>query len=117
MADQKKLNYVNLEYLKSMSGDDPVIIKEMIDVFSGQIPTFVKEMQDYYVKEDWTNLGMLAHKAKSSVAIMGMDDLANMLKELELSAKEGKSIEKYAGYIQRFINDTQNAVNELKGLY
>ncbi len=117
MADEKKLNFVNLEYLKNMSGDDPAIIKEMIEVFIGQIPAFVTEMQDYYEKKDWTNLGLLAHKAKSSVAIMGMHDLADMLKDIEISAREGKSIEKYAGYIQRFINDTQNAVDELKGLY
>jgi len=113
----KKEKLINLEYLKTMSGNDPGIIKEMIDVFIGQIPDFVKEMQELYDKGDWTNLALLAHKTKSSVAIMGMNKLVDMLKEFELLAREGKSTEKYAAFIQQFTKNTQQAINELRNLY
>jgi HPt (histidine-containing phosphotransfer) domain-containing protein len=59
---------------------------------------------------------MLAHKAKSSVAIMGMSDLATILKTLELQAKEGKELEKYQSYIDRFRTDTAEAIKELDDL-
>ena len=114
---KKKLEYVNLSYIKSMSGNDPGIIKELVDVFIEQVPEFIKEMQELFDNQDWHNLGMLAHKAKSSIAIMGMDDLAAMLKEFELDAKEAKSPEKYAAYIQRFIDETDHAVKELKDYF
>ena len=117
MADEKKLEYVNLDYIKNMSGGDQSIIRELVDVFVEQIPEFIQEMQDFFDKQDWPNLGMLAHKAKSSIAIMGMDSLAAMLKDFELDAKEGKSPEKYDGYIKRFIDETTHAVEELKNYF
>jgi len=117
MAGKKKPEYVNLEYIESMSGGDESIMRELVDVFTEQVPEFIREMQELHEKQDWTNLGMLAHKAKSSIAIMGMDDLAVMLKEFELDAKEAKSPEKYPAYIERFINETTHAVEELKSIF
>ncbi len=117
MAGGKKLEYVNLEYIETMSAGDEAIVKELVEVFIDQVPEFITEMKDLYEKKDWTNLGMLAHKAKSSIAIMGMDDLAAMLKEFELDAKSAKSPEKYAGYIERFIDETTHAVEELKAYF
>jgi HPt (histidine-containing phosphotransfer) domain-containing protein len=73
-------------------------------------------MKLFLEQKNYLSLGMLAHKAKSSVAIMGMSDLATILKTLELQAKEGKEIEKYQSYIDRFKNDTTEAVKELDDL-
>ena len=117
MAGKRNLEYVNLEYIESMSGGDETIIRELVDIFIEQVPEFIREMQKLYEKQDWTNLGMLAHKAKSSIAIMGMNDLAAMLKEFELNAKEAKSPEKYSGYIERFVDETTHAVEELKSIF
>ena len=61
-------------------------------------------------------LGLLAHKAKSSVAIMGMNDLAVMLKTFELQAKEEKESELYESYITRFKTETEAAITELDDL-
>ncbi len=109
----ENFKYVNLDYLKSMAGDNQDLIAEMAEIFVQQIPEFNKIFDSLYEKEDWYNLGMQAHKAKSSVAIMGMDDLAAMLKDFELLAKEGKSPEKYPEFINRFKEETARAVEEL----
>ena len=111
------LKYVNLDYLKSMAGDNQDLIVEMVEIFVDQIPEFNEIFESLYEKEDWYNLGMQAHKAKSSVAIMGMDDLAAMLKEFELLAKEGRSPEKYAEYIRRFKEETERAAEELTAFF
>jgi uncharacterized protein YnzC (UPF0291/DUF896 family) len=47
---------------------------------------------------------------------MGMSELATMLKTLELQAKEGQESEKYQSYIDKFRNDTLEAVKELDDL-
>ena len=57
---------------------------------------------------------MIAHKAKSSVAIMGMEKQSNDLKTLELLAKEEKDTEKYLQIIQTFEEDCKKAVEELR---
>jgi HPt (histidine-containing phosphotransfer) domain-containing protein len=85
-------------------------------MFREQVVEFHNEMKSFLEQKNYLSLGLLAHKAKSSVAIMGMSDLADLLKTLELQAKEGKETEKYQSYIDRFRNDTAEAVKELDDL-
>ena len=105
--------FINTEYLESVSGGDMEVISELISIFKEQVSEMADEMDSLYGKGDYYNLGLLAHKAKSSVAIMGMDDLADMLKKFELQAKEGTATDKYPEFINRFKEQTVNAVTEL----
>jgi len=70
-------------------------------------------MLDLYTKKDYIQLGKLAHKAKSSISIMGLSDLALDLKTLENNAKAGIKIESYKKIIDNFIRETDEAVSEL----
>jgi hypothetical protein len=105
---------INTDYIESVAGGDMEIIKELVNIFSSQIDEFSMEMRTLNEKVQYYQLGLLAHKAKSSVAIMGMEGLATMLKTFELEAKENRNTEKYAGYISRFESDTREALRELE---
>lgn len=100
-------------YLENVTGGDKEIIEEIVTIFKGQVPEFIGEMNDLYSKEAYYELGLLAHKAKSSVAIMGMESTAVLLKTFELQAKAGENKEAYKGYIEQFISDTSLAMDEL----
>lgn len=108
--------FVNTEYLDSVSGGDNQIIIEIIGIFREQVVEMYDEMSKLMANKDYKSLGMLAHKAKSSVAIMGMNDLADMLKTFELQAKESQDTELYESYIDRFKKETTAAVTELDDL-
>ena len=108
--------YINTDYLDSVSAGDNEIIREIVSIFREQVVEIQSEMKNLLAKKDYNALGLLAHKAKSSVMIMGMDDLGNMLKTFELQAKEGIETDKYESYISRFGNDTFEAVKELDDL-
>ncbi len=108
--------YINTEYLEMVAGGDSNLLTELINMFRDQVAEFNSEMKILYREKNYFALGNLAHKAKSSVAIMGMDNLANMLKNFELQAKDGRSTEKYASYISRFESDTKSALEELDTL-
>jgi len=108
--------FINPEYLNSIAAGDYEMICEIVDMFKEQITETYFEMKSLYSDNNYKALGCLAHKAKSSVAIMGMDDLAVMLKTLELQAREGKGSESYEEYIERFKNDTREAIKELDDL-
>ena len=105
--------FINLEYLESVSGGDISVITELVDMFKEQVVEVYAEMKSLYSGQEYKQLGMLAHKAKSSVAIMGMSALADMLKDFELSAKASQNREMYESYINRFYDDTKAAVSEL----
>lgn len=108
--------YINTEYLDSVSGGDNDIFLEIAGIFREQVVEFHNDMKSLLERKDYHSLGLLAHKAKSSVAIMGMNDLAVMLKRFELQAKEGKETDKYESYISRFRTDTEEALKELDDL-
>jgi HPt (histidine-containing phosphotransfer) domain-containing protein len=106
--------FINIEYLETVSGGDPDIIYEIVNIFKEQSVEIFNEMIVLLTENNYPALGLLAHKAKSSVAIMGMDNLAQMLKTFELQAKEGKETQLYKSYIDRFRVETDAAILELE---
>jgi HPt (histidine-containing phosphotransfer) domain-containing protein len=108
--------YINTEYLEMVAGGDSDLLKELIGMFRDQVIEFNSELKEHFAGGDHAAMGNLAHKAKSSVAIMGMDSLANMLKTFEIEAKDGKNAEKYESYIKRFEDETRHALEELDEL-
>jgi HPt (histidine-containing phosphotransfer) domain-containing protein len=108
--------FINMEYLDSVSGGDAGIINEILVIFKEQSVEIYNEMKSHLASKNYTSLGLLAHKAKSSVAIMGMNELANLLKTFELQARDGKEPQLYESYLERFISETQVAIAELEDL-
>lgn len=105
--------FINTEYLDSVSGGDPDLTSEIVSIFKEQVAEAYSEMKKLNASMEYNALGLLAHKIKSSVSIMGMNDLAMLLKTFELETRDGKNSEKYASYIERFKSETENAVKEL----
>lgn len=85
MDQEEKIT--DLSYLKEMSGNDKSIIEEMIEIFIDQIPEFEEEITTHFDNQDWSKLGAIAHKAKSSVRTMGMEYLGDCLEQLEHFSK------------------------------
>lgn len=108
--------YINPEYLDSVSAGDTEIVRELVDMFRSQIEETQNEMRTLLDKKDYNSLGLLAHKAKSSVLIMGMADLGSLLKTFEIQAREGIEPHKYESYIDQFSRQTSEAVKELEDL-
>jgi HPt (histidine-containing phosphotransfer) domain-containing protein len=104
----------NLSYLKNMTDGNPDLMQELINIFISQADEYTREMQELHAQGDWQALSRLAHKAKSSVAIMGMTELSEMLKDLELFARDQKNVDKFPDYINKFTTEINIACKELK---
>lgn len=114
MDDKGKL--VDLSYVRAMAGDSMDLVNEMINIFISQVPGFISDMKSCHQDKNWTQLGLIAHKAKSSAAVMGMEKQASSLKDLELKSKDGIDAEQYSEYIRSFENDCQAAIIELQDI-
>ncbi len=87
MLNQFKI--INLTYLESISDGDNDIVNELIGIFIDQMPDFYEGFAESFEKKEWLKIAAFAHKAKSSVLSMGIDDLGNKdLKDLELICKQ-----------------------------
>jgi HPt (histidine-containing phosphotransfer) domain-containing protein len=103
----------DLTYLKNMSAGNKDLVVEMINIFKTQVAEFNLGMKELYNNKEYEQLGRLAHKAKSSISIMGLEDLAKDLKTFENLAKAGEEVEKYPVFINKFKEETSVAVEEL----
>ena len=106
--------YTNLKYLRTITEGNKEIIREMIEMFLVQAPQFISNLKMYYENQQYAALGKEAHKAKSSLQIMGMSDLEADMKKLQLKTIEGTDIQSYPVYISNFETQCKVAMEELK---
>jgi HPt (histidine-containing phosphotransfer) domain-containing protein len=108
------MTYIDLNYLESVTGGDPEIMQEMKDIFIAQVPEFIENLKKFLNEGHYIELGKEAHKAKSSVMIMGMEKLASDLKTLQLATIAGTNVESYPDFVRKFEEQCLGAVKELK---
>jgi HPt (histidine-containing phosphotransfer) domain-containing protein len=84
----KQFEIIDLSYLNSIADGNQDIVNELVEIFIEQLPEFTDGLNEAFVAEKWTEVAALAHKAKSSMISMGMNEIGNVdLKNLELIAK------------------------------
>jgi HPt (histidine-containing phosphotransfer) domain-containing protein len=108
------MTFIDLNYLESISDGDPEIMQEMKDLFIAQVPEFIENLNKYLKEGHYIELGKEAHKAKSSVMIMGMEELVRDLKTLQLATVAGTNVESYPDFVRKFEEQCLGAVEELK---
>jgi len=104
----------DLNYLRTMSGGDDNFIREMITLFREQIGEYKQDMPELLRKKDYDSLSKMAHKAKSSVAVMGMKNVAKQLKDLEILANKGEEVDRYESLVNEFLEQSELALIELE---
>jgi HPt (histidine-containing phosphotransfer) domain-containing protein len=107
-------NYTDLTYLKSVTNNETSVIREMIELFVNQVPEFSANLNKYLKEKRYEELGKEAHKAKSSLMVIGMDDLAKDMKILQLLTLDNKDIDTYPAYVNKFDKQCFRAIEELK---
>ncbi|HNW51787.1 MAG TPA: Hpt domain-containing protein [Prolixibacteraceae bacterium] len=108
------MSYTDLSYLKEITGGESSIVKEMIEMFLEQVEEFKVNMTNYLNNKNYIELGKEAHKAKSSVLIVGMEDLGKNLKKLQLLTEQNAEVETYPDYVKMFIDQCTAAKTELE---
>lgn len=104
-------------YLENITGGDKSLIKEMIDILKEQLPEFVNDMKDSINTGNYTKFASVLHKAKSSVAIIGLNQLTQEIKAMEECAAEGYHSENYLVFIEHFSKVCNNAVIKLEEIF
>jgi HPt (histidine-containing phosphotransfer) domain-containing protein len=103
----------SLDYLNEVTGGDPEITKEFIEMFFEQIVEFKAGLRNHLSQKKYKELGELAHKAKSSVMTFGMNDLGVRLKELQLKTQKLEEIDTYEEHVTEFETLIEQAKEEL----
>ena len=70
-----------------------MMINNIIRLFLEQVPEYIKEMEDCVDRDDLLALHPLAHKAKSSVSMLGLKSMEKKILTIEEYSKEHKQME------------------------
>ena len=108
-----KSSAYNLEYLRSVSGNNLEFIREMIATFTQTIPPILKEIEEATAQMDWEKVSKLSHKIKPSFALMGMTALRNTVAEIEERGREKINLERLPETISHFVSSCQKVLPEL----
>ena len=102
-----------MNYLDEISEGNQDLACDLIEMFIKQVPIFSEQLDSLFSQGDYVLLGKLAHKIKSSVAMMGINELTTDMKTLENLAKEGIYNDKYPVFISKFKSISNEAIIEL----
>ncbi|MEP7195916.1 MAG: ATP-binding protein [Saprospiraceae bacterium] len=77
--------FIDLEYLNRRTKSNPILMKEMIDLYLEQTPSLIDVMKKSLLVEDWISLHAAVHKMIPSFSIVGIhqefEDKAKKIQE------------------------------------
>jgi len=108
------MSELDLTYLNEISGGDEEFIVDMIETFLEETPKDVDDMKTQLEGQNWSELGKVAHKLKSSIKMFGFETLKNQVLFLEQSGKSGDNIDVLPAKVSEFLAGLEGAMTELR---
>lgn len=103
----------NLDYLKSVSGNNREFIHEMITTFLQTLPGILVDMQAATEAQTWDRLSRLAHQIKPSFTLMGLDHLRPKILFIEENGKAATRLNQLTEMVADFVANCEAVIEEL----
>ena len=108
--------YINLDYLDTMTGGDAETMQQMLDMLIEEIPTELDKMQDAVVATDWNEVFQISHKLKMTLAFIGHEEMVSINKTIEHCARHTVDLPEIPLMATQLLNLSKPAVQELKNV-
>jgi signal transduction histidine kinase/CheY-like chemotaxis protein/HPt (histidine-containing phosphotransfer) domain-containing protein len=111
-----KLEYISLDYLKQLSGNDPKFEREILKQFIAQTPEELSLLEKYVHDQDFDQVRRTAHSLKSTVGYVGLaEELHPLLDRMEKDAASGNH-DRLAENLEPVQEKCERALIEVKAL-
>ncbi len=91
----------DLSYLNQVFQGNREMINNIIRLFLQQVPNYIKEMEECVRKNEPLSLHPLAHKAKSSVSMLGIKDMETDILQIEQDSKHLRNLDGLPNLVSR----------------
>ena len=81
--------HYNLDYLQQVFQGNEAMVHRILDSFEAQVPGYLNEMESRWRNGDWQNIHPIAHKARSSINMLGMKPLLEDVLQIERMSRSG----------------------------
>ena len=79
-----------------------------------ETPAELALLQQHLKAQNWDGIRAVAHKMKSGMQYLGLNDVLNLVKDIELSAKEKTNLELLPEKINTVVLSCEPALSQLK---
>lgn len=91
----------DLSYLNQVFQGNREMINNIITLFLQQVPVYIKEMEECVRKNEPLSLHPLAHKAKSSISMLGIKDMESDILRIENDSKHLRNLDELPQLVTR----------------
>jgi len=109
-----KYQYIDLNYLTDLSLGSKDFMEDILNSFIKTTPDSLAKMKESAYKQDWQQVGGIAHKLKTSFSFVGMDRMVEVSKHLQEYGLNAKELDKIPALIEEMISTYAKAELELK---
>jgi HPt (histidine-containing phosphotransfer) domain-containing protein len=104
----------NLSYLMQLMDNNAEIVLEVLAIFKTEVPKDMANLELHLKNKEWEMLGKTAHKLKSSVGNLGLNQLRDLFFFLEQNGKESTNLEKLPAYVNQTIDGVMQLFTDIE---
>jgi HPt (histidine-containing phosphotransfer) domain-containing protein len=93
----------DLSYLLQLMDNNTEIVLEVLAIFKSEVPKDMVHLENHLMNKEWELLGKTAHKLKSSVGNLGMNELRDFFLYIEQNGKEGTNLDQIPHYVKKTV--------------
>jgi len=105
---------IDLTYLNDITDGDVATKKQLIELFFTQADEIKQRFILAQLSGDADEIGRIAHIAKSTTRVMGINNVADKMEELQRLTERHETPEKYPALVQYYLDEIPVAVDELR---
>lgn len=113
MSDQQEI-VIDLSPLREIAGGDDMFVAALLGKMVKQLPISFSDMDQSCQGEEWSVLKAAAHKAKSTFAYLGLEDMRSRLKDIEHNAMDGVDLDKLPSMVEEALELGNRILAKLK---
>lgn len=105
---------LDFDRLRALTGDDDEFVMEIIEIIIEQTPPLLEEFNQLLNNQDFNAFGAAAHKYKSSINILGNQNLIDLMKYMEIESADKENLEEMTRLLAIFDGVSKGLVTILQ---
>ncbi|MFI5172652.1 MAG: ATP-binding protein [Chitinophagales bacterium] len=105
---------INLEYFHIITEEDTDLKIKMMRIMLDETPGEIAHLKRNLAEENWEGVRAIAHKMKSGLQLLGLDETLDLVKSVELSAKEKSNLHLLPEKINTVVLSCESALRQLQ---
>ncbi len=106
----------DLSYLNQVFQGNQEMINNIIQLFLQQVPQYISDMERCVEGDDLIGLHPLAHKAKSSITMLGLRSMESNIIEIERRSREHRELETLPNLVVEVRSECEMVMTQLQSL-